>query len=281
MRKRKKTNNWIVFLILICLFGISIGYSTLSSTLSMTGQVTVNVAATPSLEIGDTVNYSTSMNGVTLDNWKVFYIDGDYTTLIYGDYLPNAAIDTTQTAFSNLTKSTYAPTYGIYANDNRIQLLEAMNTKSNWTSLLTGTINGTPINYASSSDTNVWAMGSPTLDLWVNSWNSKYPEDTIYTATTTSAMSDGLNGYYVGLEENPSTYYVEILSKAGYNNTLYYPHQEYYNNCQAYWLASPSAENVDYVMDVHYYGDVFNYGYNFHYVAFRPVVCLPTNILNQ
>ena len=111
------------------------------------------------LAIGDTVNYSTSMNGVTLDNWKVFYIDGDYTTLIYGDYLPNSAIDTTSSAFSNLTK---ANTYGIYANNNRIQLLDAMQTKSNWDSLLTGTINGETVNETRTS--NVWAMGSPTLD---------------------------------------------------------------------------------------------------------------------
>ena len=229
--------------------------------------------------IGDTVNYSTSMNGVTLDNWKVLSVDGNYTTLIYGDYLPNAAIDTTQTAFSNLTKSTNAPTYGIYANDNRIQLLEAMNTKSNWTSLLTGTINGTPVNYASSSDTNVWAMGSPTIEMYVNSWNSKYPEDTIYTATTTSAMSDGLNGYYVGLAENPSTYYADISSKAGYNNTLYYPHQEVVDNCYGYWLASPSAYYVFNVMYVHSHGGVINNSYNYSYVAFRPVVSLPSNIL--
>ena len=44
------------------------------------------------LAIGDVVNYSTSLNGVTLDDWKVFYIDGDYTYLIYGDYLPNEAV---------------------------------------------------------------------------------------------------------------------------------------------------------------------------------------------
>ena len=29
------------------------------------------------LNIGDTVNYTTTMNGVTLNNWKVFYVDGD------------------------------------------------------------------------------------------------------------------------------------------------------------------------------------------------------------
>ena len=231
------------------------------------------------LGIGDTVNYTTTMNGVTLNNWKVFYIDGDYTTLILADYLPNAAIDTTSTAFSNLTKSTYATRHGIYAKDNRIQLLDAMTTKSNWTSLLTGTINGTPINYAGTTDTNIWAMGSPTLDLFVNSWNTKYPADTIYTATTSSAMSDGLNGYFVGTAENPTTYFLNYSSKEGYNNTLYYPHQERVDSCLGYWLASPSAYDVYNVLSVHYVGYVNICDYNYIALAFRPVVSLPSNIL--
>ena len=233
------------------------------------------------LGIGDTVNYTTTMNGVTLNNWKVFYIDGDYTTLILADYLPNAAIDTTNSQFSNLSKY---KTYGIYANDNRIQLLDAMTTKSNWTSLLTGSINGTPINYAGTTDTNIWAMGSPTLDLYVNSWNTKYPADTIYTATTATSMSDGLNGYYVGTVEKPTTYWIDyqvMQAKEGYNNTLYYPHQEAVDNCYAYWLASPSAGSVDGMIDVDYDGCVGSVGiyYYYYYMAFRPVISLPSNIL--
>ena len=231
------------------------------------------------LQIGDTVNYTTTMNGVTLNNWKVFYIDGDYTTLILADYLPNAAIDTTTSAFSNLTKSSFAPTYGIYANDNRIQLIDAMTTKANWTSILTGTINGTPIDYSGTTDTNIWAMGSPTIDLFVNSWNAKYPADTIYTATTTSAMSDGLNGYYIGTTENPSTYRFDCDYMEGYNNTLYYPHQDIVDMCYGYWLASPSANYVDDMMYVHCNGSVINSGYNLYNAAVRPVVSLPSDIL--
>ena len=228
------------------------------------------------LGIGDTVNYTTTMNGVTLNNWKVFYIDGDYTTLILADYLPNAAIDTTNSQFSNLSKY---KTYGIYANNNRIQLLDAMTTKSNWTSLLTGSINGTPINYAGTTDTNIWAMGSPTLDLYVSSWNTKYPVDAIYTATTATSMSDGLNGYYIGTAENPTTYWIDYSSNEGYNNTLYYPHQEEFDNCYGYWLASPSAHYVDYLIYVYYYGYVDYNGYSLIGVAFRPVVSLPSDIL--
>ena len=231
------------------------------------------------LGIGDTVNYTTTMNGVTLDNWKVFYLDGDYTTLIFGDYLPNAAIDTTQTVFSNLRKF---GTYGIYANNNRIELLDAMTIKSNWTSLLTGTINETPINYVGTTDTNIWAIGSPTIDLWVNSWNTKYPADTIYTATTSTAMSDGLNGYYVGTTENPTTLYLDyqvMQAKEGYNNTLYYPHQEGVDNCYGYRLISPSAYGDIFILGVSFHGGVNYDGYGYEGFAFRPVVSLPSSIL--
>lgn len=304
MRKRKKSNNWVIVLILICLFGISIGYSELSSSLSMTGQVTVNVATTAEptpdptpdttpdptsnpLEIGDTVNYITTMNGVTLDNWKVFYVDGDYTVLIYGDYLPNAAIDTTNSAFEHLIISTFAPTFGIYVDmdtGNRIQLLDAMQTKSNWATLLQGTINGTPVNYSDTVDTNIWAMGSPTIDLYVNSWNTKYPQDRIYTAQTTDQMYDGVYGYYLGLTENPTSTSIPsetMKTKAGYNNTLYYPYQINTNNCYGYWLASPSANSNLHMMNVDYRGQV-SYDYFGSYgVAFRPVISLPNSILHS
>ena len=237
------------------------------------------------LGIGDTVNYTTTMNGVTLNNWKVFYVDGDYTTLILADYLPNAAIDEEQPGFIYLTKSTFSPTYGIYVDygngtTDRYTLLDVMTTKSNWTSLLTGTINGTPINYAGTTDTNIWAMGGPTLDLYVNSWNTKYPSDTIYIATTATVMSDGLNGYYVGTTENPTTYGIDYSSKDGYNDTLYYPHQESVDDCYAYWLASASATGGSNVITVEFEGNVSymrcdgNGG-----MAFRPIISLPTNIL--
>ena len=203
------------------------------------------------LHIGDTVNYTTTMNGVTLNNWKVFYTDGDYTTLILSDYLPNSAIDTTQTGFTSLIKSTSAPTYGVYDQNNRVDLFNALQTKSNWTSLLSGTVNGTPINYSGTTDTNIWAMGAPTLDLYVNSWNAKYPNDTIYTDTI--GQVDGLTGYYIGLSENQHSYWIDaedMQLKEGYNDLLYYPHQENVDGCFGYWLATASANGYNYLFAV-------------------------------
>ena len=237
---------------------------------------------------GDTVNYSTTLNGQTLSNWKVFYQEGNYVWLIYGDYLPNAAVPT---SIGLGTSGTYA----VKSTTSRADLITKLTTKSNWSSLLTGTINRKAIDYTSSTEPNITAMGSPTLELYKNSWNAKYPNtdtDTtnqIYTATTSSAMSDGLNGYYVSRTNNPPTiseYYVSMSGSQGYPaastaDTLYYPHagSSQWNSTNGYWLVSPSASEVYNLMLVGYNGRVGNYSYNGKLYACRPVVCLPSSVV--
>ena len=126
-------------------------------------------------------------------------------------------------------------------------------------------------------------MGAPTLDLWVDSWNSTYPSDTLYTKYENPVSGETYDGYYIGDSANPTTPFITLSSETGYNNTLYYPHQENVDNggCSGYWLASPSASADRRVMAVDCLGYVSstysdNYGY-----AFRPVVCLPSSIVNQ
>ena len=68
MRKRKKSCNWIIILILILLFGISIGYSALSSTLSMSGTVTISAPSTPPTPPNTyPVNYAVQIYGINDD----------------------------------------------------------------------------------------------------------------------------------------------------------------------------------------------------------------------
>ena len=115
---------------------------------------TGNVTLDEPIRIGDTINYSTSLNGVTLDNWKIFYEDENYTYIILGDYLPNLAVN-----ISGIERSTYTD-YGVYssgATDDRKPLIDAMTIRSNWSNLLKGTLNGKTIDYSNSSDTNIYA----------------------------------------------------------------------------------------------------------------------------
>ena len=221
------------------------------------------------VKIGDTVNYSTSLNGITLDEWSVFYVDGNYTYIILNDYLPNSAVNITDV-------SKDSENYGDYVvwSDSRANLINAMTNPSNWSSLLTGTLNGTAIDYSSSQDTNIKAMGSPTIDLYVNSWNKKYPSNMIYTAYSENVHNSGYDGYYVGDSENPTTTYVV----KSISDSLYYPHDKEYAGCKGYWLASPSAYHGSMLLNVYYFRYVRTDEYRFTHCAFRPVICLPSSI---
>ena len=227
-------------------------------------------------KIGDTVNYETTLNGQTLSNWKVFYNDEENgkTYIILDDYLPNTAVP----AFDG--KRTYS-TYGVYASSNRKQLIDGLSTKSLWQEIINnGKVNGVDLSQEIKDDTeNVWARGSPTLEMWVDSWNTSYPDDMLYTNKRTG-MSDAIGyGFYVGATENPASYNINLSSKDGYNNPLYYPHRSGYKNCYGYWLASPSANIGSYVMFVYYSGYVYyDRSSSYNYSA-RPLVCLPSNIL--
>ena len=215
----------------------------------------------------------------------MFYIEGNYTYIILDDYLPNAYIS--DSIINTNSLSTYG-VYGIFSTTtNRTDLLNAME-KSNWDSLLTGTINDTQINI-DTTDENIWAMGSPTLDLWVNSWNAKYPSDTLYIAQTTFVTTDGLNGHKIGNLPSPTKTYISLSSNTGYNNELYFPHQERVDDddCVGYWLASPAPEenanDCGSVRNVSYDGIVSSYAIDYPEVdfAFRPIIKIPTSIVNQ
>lgn len=222
--------------------------------------------------IGDTVNYTTKLNDVTLDNWKVFYKEGNYVYLILADYLPNSAVN-----ISGIQKS---GDYVVYSTTDRKHLINAMTTKNNWKSLLKGSINGKSFDYTSTSttDTNIYANGSPTLDLYVKSWNEKYPDNKLYTAKNTG-MSDSLDGYYVGTSANPKISIENMSSTPGYSDTLYYPHTSPWNSTYGYLLASPSADSTLDVMNVYCNGNVSSNTYDYTNRAFRPIVCLPSSVL--
>ena len=226
--------------------------------------------------IGKKVNFSTTLNGVELNDWSVFYVDGDYTYIILDDYLPTSAVN-----ISGIQKK---ETYGVYSNTSREHLIRALDTKSNWQEIINnGKVNGVDLSSDMKNDLdNVWAMGSPTLEMFVDSWNTMYPEDKLYTAKKTG-MSDAVGwGFYVGLTENPIyNTDVNVSSKQGYNNPLYYPHREAVDNCSCdgYWLASPSAGYALCVMDVSYNGRVGDGYYYYYFDSARPLVCLPSNIL--
>ena len=125
-----------------------------------------------------------------------------------------------------------------------------------------------------------YAIGGPTLSMWVESWNARYPNDKLYY----NRASD--TGYCVkaGGQPSASNYYIDLSimsAKEGYNDLLYYPHTTKISDCAGYWLAAPSADGSGQQLVVSQSGylgyDFVNGGYVYR-DGLRPVVCLPSEV---
>ena len=115
------------------------------------------------------------------------------------------------------------------------------------------------------------AIGGPTLEMWVKSWNIVYGSELRLYYTSNAS------GYFIGTSENPSTLYVKLSKTRGYTDTLYYPHtSDDYIGC--YRLASPSAFDRSCGFALTYNGLLTNSPYYGNDSTVRPVVCLPSDI---
>ena len=236
---------------------------------------------------GDEVDYTAS-NGYS--DWKVFYNDRENVYIIASDYVPVNKINISGMAegmpIQTLGDYCLYGQYGQYYHFGSDGVDQLLNT-ANWSNFANGTSGGNQISGAI-------ATGGPTLDMWIASWNAK-GYTTLYSKKETKQKNDAneanqadYDAYYVGTSENPTTYYQSVATKDGNNNPnggygdiLYFPHTESYSNCWGYWLASPSANRADYVMNVSYYGDVGGSRFANPGSGVRPVVCLPSSILGE
>ena len=122
-----------------------------------------------------------------------------------------------------------------------------------------------------------YAIGGPTIEMFVNSWNDMYTSEKLgYTINKMGYVLQITSGSY-GCRIPASM----MVGRTGYSEALYYPHQEEIdsNNCLRYFLASPmgksSSESV--IGFVSYDGYIGNDGYtstNNTKSAFRPLVSL-------
>lgn len=296
------------------LTGIADGTTTVSATTSVSGKTDqVEVTVT---KFGEAVDYSVTVGSTTLSDWKIFYEENGNTFLIYGDYLPNSLFSRTitrnsqNTTIATLTGMTTAgnlrarwasvpmmqsvsndiltlfkgTVYGLEDYNNSKCVSTLLNT-SNWSDLLTSALT------TKAGANNVKAVGSPTVEMWMESWNRVYPGDQVdYRKKPLDPNYSSVKpyGYQVEVKNGGSwDDYVYVDSKAGYKNALYYPRTaevndtNFSNQCWGYWLASPSAGDEDFVMRVDCVGDVGLNIYNDSHYSVRPVVCLPTSNLGS
>lgn len=234
---------------------------------------------------GDYVDYTIDLNGDgdTTNDWRIFYNDGEHVFFIAADYIENTSsyLDNVGTGMS-----TYS-SYGLYwnpaptaqtVNSSTLRLF-----KQSWTGDYSTNNNGRCV--STLLNTNNWdgfvdnsyadyAIGAPTIEMWVASWNTKeYTQ--LYTNTNET-------GYYIGNTESSTTYRYRLSNNTGYNDTLYFPHHsgtmDNGGTCWGYWFASPSAYDDGNLLYVTYDGYIDYTEHIFSLLDIRPVVCLNANI---
>ena len=198
-------------------------------------------------------------NQTILGSWQLLYADSTNIYLIYSDYYPNAALQNVGTA--NTTGATIANGDGNYtlkATDSRKSLIDYLKDTNNWTNIS----EAFKAKFEVTEETAIKATGSPTVNMYVASWNnntnthmtpnpkannaSGYKK--LYAPKQTTAYTDGLKGHYIYAEGDTSntTSYKDTsgLSPTAYpgsGNTgnMYFPYTSVQDNsnCYGFWLA--------------------------------------------
>ena len=240
-----------------------------------------DVANKPSIYGSTVTNYNA--NGI---KWKVFYATTDRIYLIASDYVHYSKLTNAyKNGASCYNTSDYPYSYYWASGGTSLETTGrqdgifmatgyTLNSSNQSSKCVSGLLNTN--NWTDFVDTNYadYAIGGPTLNMYIASWNAKgYTK--LFTNTST-------NGYYVGTSANPTTTSTSVASDtAGYGDTLYFPHQSTYFNCGSYWLAAPSAvNNPDAILYVDDQGIVRYFSYR-AYLGVRPLVSLKSGVTLQ
>ncbi len=185
---------------------------------------------------------------------------------------------------------------GYYCSDHVGEDGTGGNPSSRCASTLLCTENWKPFVDASYGAT--YAIGGPTLEMWVASWNKRHGKDAEREDNGITLCANGNNnedrytGYNIGTDEEPSEYIYYLAGCDGYDDTLYFPHQSDYNDldndgsdeiCYGYWLASPfnyyGNGNLTVVRNNSNlgYGQYYSYDFN-EKRGLRPLVCLESGV---
>ena len=235
-------------------------------------------------------------------NWKIFYADDDNIYLIADNYvektnLPNSTNGTTATANKpNDGNSSYARVayftniLGDYAGSARItdSRLKALNNDYLNTKGFSSENNNMKA-VAYMMDTTAWnskfkdtnnkadyVIGGPSVELLFKSYNAKYK--TAFESQAVESSDKRNTGYQIRKTSSDSwaNYVSSMLSTS---DPLYVITAQ--SNALAYWLASPSANDADFVLSAYYYGGVGDSDYRYDSSGFRPLVCLNSDVKLQ
>ena len=244
---------------------------------------------------GNSTDYTVTVGGVELSSWKIFYKDNSNNVfLIYSDYLPSEALNSIKDNLHGTIskKSLYWESFN-YNTWNYDWSLQACNQNglfkatgytlnanypaSKCASTLLNTDNWTA--FVNTNQGATYAIGSPTLEMWTDSWNERNPSQKLYYNTNEY-------GYYVGTNSSTTDTRIELENIT--NQELYCINRDDENDVYAYMLASPNAdENSTTILNAVFYddgGEEMIIGYYYDDVAtlftgngIRPIIALSPN----
>ena len=243
------------------------------------------IASNPSEHYGGEVTNYITPSGDPNVVWRIFYADENNIYLIASNYI----------------KYDYAPTsenYTLYKNsDYRLAFDNVYQDYTGSASITDGRITKWIQKYLDVAPTSTYqniravafmldeprwsamyanpsyaeyAIGGPTLEMFVASYNKTHPENPMYCSANST-------GYYVSWTEGGTDYSISGLDTS---ESLYVISDS--TDAYAMWLASPSAASSSYMMRVTSSGYVNQY-YYYHSTyssnpGIRPLVCLKSGV---
>lgn len=211
------------------------------------------------------------------DDWQIFYNDGNIW-LIAKDYV---ALDTeTKKNINNIEEIKNQGSYRYWWNKDST-------TESKKNLLIGNLLTDTNIweNYVD-SNLAIYAMGGPSIDLFVNSYNEKYPNE---ERGELVCVKNENNMYKVGIRKNGVINY-EVTSDQNWilnlkldNLYVIVEQPPTGGKAYAYWLSSPCEtyndnSNYEKMFVIGFNGGILGRIYYATTYGFRPVVCLKSDV---
>ena len=216
-------------------------------------------------DYGKYVNYNVDYDndGSVADDWRIFYNDEENIYLISSEYIIPKMYENAQGGYKSLNLDKLG--YGTV--DSAIDFLK---NKENW-------------NMLEDTTKAEYALGGPTLEMYVSSWNQKHEDEIIY-------LQKGETGLLIGDKENPTrTEY--SFSEKNQNDDLYGISQGTIPDKATNYMWIPSKMDNGHIMrggkNLSSYengtmGHITGNGGGWIYVGIRPIICLRTDVvINQ
>lgn len=246
--------------------GYEILYEELYTNSTTGGEVTEVTAANYGDKVDGYISQKEKDEGINL-TWRIFYHDDNYVYLISSKEDGSNTVESCQLDQYPGSTKTYNGSADI--TDSFLQSLN-----SQWFGVL-GSTPSTKNNakavaylmdqevwdeYKDSEENAAYAIGSPTLELYANSYNK-----------TSIANS---REHQIEITDCTSTGYSENTS-SGWLSTEF--NNGIYNNGSSsyWWLASPNSYNSNYVFSVYGYYGILNNHSVYHSIGLRPIVIIP------